>query len=454
MVPNLAEFIDRLSRSGQLRRIACEVDAELEIAAITRRVAHEAGPALMFENVRGHRTPVVTNLLGTEDRIRLAIGITNLEDAAKPNAEATGGWLDKLRGKGSEETSQPNLVRAAPCQQVVKLGRDVDLAEWPALRLWPAETASSITAGVLVTGDQMQSAAAVVLDRARLGIANATHVTERTPVALVLGGEPALSVVASPAARLLAGFDLASQWRKRGPDMVRCRTHDLLVPAEAEIVIEGFLEPTAMPAPPLSDETGYYAAATSLHAMEVTAVTHRTNPMFPAVVVSAPPNETSVVRGAIARWLRPMIEQAVPELVDYNLVTSAASGQFTVLSIRKQYAGQCRKVLAACWGAEVLMATKFVVVVDEGVNVTDVAAVLRAMGTHADPERDTIVWQGPTTVGNTQSASTVTRLGTSHLGIDATTKLPGEGAATSPLPLLDDPAMAELVAGRWKEYGL
>ncbi len=449
MVPNLAEFIDRLSRSGQLRRIACEVDAELEIAAITRRVAHDAGPALMFENVRGHRTPVVTNLLGTEDRIRLALGITNLDDAAKPTTEATGGWLDKLRGKSPAETSQPNLVRAAPCQQVVKLGRDVDLAEWPALRLWPAETARSITAGVLVIGDEMRSATAVVLDRAQLGIVAHSNLNDRTPATLVLGGEPALAVVASPAARLLAGFDLASQWRKRGPDMVRCRTHDLLVPAEAEIVIEGFLESAAITAPPLADETGYYSPTTSLHAMEVTAVTHRTNPMFPAVVVSAPPNETSVVRGVISRWLRPMIEQAVPELVDYNLVTSAASGQFTVLSIRKRYAGQGRKVLAACWGAEVLMATKFVVVVDEDVNVTDVAAVLRAVGTHADPERDTVVWQGPTTVGNTQSASTA-----AHLGIDATAKLPGEGAATSPLPLLDDPAMAELVAGRWKEYGL
>ncbi|HEX3871097.1 MAG TPA: UbiD family decarboxylase domain-containing protein, partial [Pirellulales bacterium] len=339
MLSNLGDFIDQLGRAGQLKRVACEVDAELEIAAITARVARDHGPALFFENVRGYRTPVVTNLFGTEERIRLALGVTKLDGALTPPTESQGGWLDKLRGKTpSAESHSPRVVRTAPCQQVVQLGRDVDLAEWPALRAWPAETRRSISAGLLVLpeGGQrvgMQSVAATILDRARLGVLGTIALDQRTPAAIVLGGEPALAVIASPTAQAFATSELAAHWRGRGPDVVACRTHDLLVPAEAEIVIEGFIDPAeTMPAPSVAAESGYYATSGSMHAMEVTAVTHRTNPIFPVVVISTPPCESSVVRSVVSRWLRATIEQAVPELVDYSLVTDAGPEQFAVVA--------------------------------------------------------------------------------------------------------------------------
>jgi 4-hydroxy-3-polyprenylbenzoate decarboxylase len=465
MIARLGDFIELLERGGQLVRIGCEVDSDQEIAAITARVAREGGPALFFENVQGRRTPVATNLLGSEERVRLALGVAKLDDVigllSKPAASPSG-WLARL--KGNEQGSQaPRVVKMAGCQQVVRLGRDVDLAAWPALRSWPGEAQPSITAGRLLTVDSSGepvtfAVTASIVDRAQLSLTidlplHAFQPKVRTPAAIVLGGEPAAAIFTSAAARPLAAFDLPAMLRNRGADLAKCRTHDVYVPAEAEIVIEGFVEPASaqQPASNLAAETGYYAPLSSAWPMEVTAITHRTNPIFPATVVAAPPSEASVIRGVIARWLRPLLAQAVPEMVDYHLPNDAGPHQFAVVSIRKTHAQQARKVMAACWGLEWLTLTKMLVVVDEHVDVRDGRAVLQAMGANVDGRRDVIPWQGPAWTGD--HAADDPNAGT-HVGIDATAKLPGESTRPWPARLVTDEAIAELVAKRWKEYGV
>jgi 4-hydroxy-3-polyprenylbenzoate decarboxylase len=472
---SLADFLEELEEAGELARVAAEVDAELEAAAASLRAAKAAGPAILFERVRGHHAPLVTNLLGAESRLCRALGVGSLEELADrlaPEAAPAAGWLERIKSglpfASAKESTK--TVRSGVCQQVVKLGRDVDLAEWPALRCWPLEKRRSITAGLLLTHDpehgnrRFESVALEIVDRAKLAVgwrrydAGLRHWEiyrrrgERMPVAVWIGADPALAVVAAaPLPAEADSFDFAALLRRRPLELVKCRSHELEVPAEAEIVIEGFIDPEARPEAcgPLGQADGRYHLPGQTWPLEVSAVTHRSNPVFAAAVPSAPPSEAGVIARAIERLWLPLVKQAVPELVGYTLVQEAGPYNLAVLSIRKTFPGQARKAAGAFWGLDAFMFVKVVVVVDADIDVRDYSKALLAAATNAAPGRDVFFQAGPPHPTGALSAA-----GGQLMGIDATAKLPEEHAGAWPERLAMSPEAVDQVRGRWSEYGL
>lgn len=472
---SLADFLEELERAGELARVSAEVDPELEAAAIAERVAKSGGPAVFFERLKGHHPPLVTNLLGTESRLSRALGVGSLEELADRlalEAAPAAGWLERIKSglpfASAKESTK--TVRSGVCQQVVKLGRDVDLAEWPALRYWPLEKRRSITAGLLVTHDpesgnrRFESVTLEIVDRAKLAVcwrrydAGLRHGEayrlrgEPMPVAIWIGADPALAVVAAaPLPAEADSFDFAALLRRRPLELVKCRSHDLLVPAEAEIVIEGLVdsEEPLVQCGPLGQADGRYRLPGEAWPLEVSAVTHRTNPVFAASVPAAAPSETGVIGRAIERLWLPLVKQAVPELVEYALVGEAGPYNLAVLSIRKTFPGQARKAAGAFWGLDAFMFVKLVVVVDGDVDVRDYSTVLLAAMTNASAGRDVFFQAGPPHPLDALAAA-----GGQLMGIDATTKLPEEHAGDWPQRLAMSQEAVDLIRGRWSEYGL
>ncbi len=491
----LADFLEELERDGELTRIAAEVDPRLEIAAITARVAGEGGPALFFERVSGHDLPVLTNLWGTQARICRALGISTL-DALVDRLHASalgqnGNWAARLSGRtGASETARTanvKLAKGGVCQQVVRLSSDVELAQLPALHSWPLEKHPTITAGQVFTRapDGADSSVAshplVILGANRLGVywheytAGHAHFEQcrqrgqRMPLAVALGGDPALACLAM--ATLPSETDalaLAAQLRPRPVEVVKCRTNELTVPADADIVIEGNIDPAEplVAVGPLAGTCGYYLPPRESPVMHVTAVTHRTNPVFVAMVNGLPPHEASELVKITERLLLPRLQAAIPELVDLCLPGRAGLHNFAVVSIRKRHAQQAHKVASAIWGTSDLMHTKFVVVVDEHVDVHCHQQVLRAIGANVHPGRDVFFHNGPRhpldhaaasiLVGDAIAASANggRATGAGAMGIDATAKLPQEHAGLRASLTESGPETIELLQRRWAEYGM
>lgn len=474
---SLADFVDALDQAGELARIRVEVDADLEIAAITERVAQQGGPALLFERARGHRPPVATNLLGTESRLCRALGLADLrqaEDLLERLTETTSTWLGKLRAPApSGEARQPvRSARGAPCQQVLKLGRDVDLGEWPALRCGPQEQTRWITAAQVMVCDpetgrrHVESAPLAVLDKNRLGIVwrpsqPGWRIRERCqadgqplPVAIWLGGATWLWALAAGS---LAGqedaYTFAASLRGKPLDVVACRTHAMEVPAEADVVLEGHLDAStaAEPSGVLARSNGHYSPSRPCWPLTISAVTHRTNPIFPAFVASRPPNEASVVSRALLRLALPLIRRSVPDVADVEWVSMAGWETVAVVSIKKRHPHQARRVAGALWGLDALMHASCLVLVDEHVAASQAGQVLLALGANVHPARDVFFQDGP--AHDWEHASPAVA-GGRLMGIDATEKLPAEHAGAWPALLTPDPQTLEKARARWAEYGL
>ena len=472
---SLADFLEELERAGELARVSVEVDPELEAAAITDRIAKSNGPAVFFERLKGHHPPLITNLFGTESRLCRALGVGSLEELADrlaPEAAPAAGWLERIKsGLPFAATKEPTkTVRSGACQQVVKLGRDVDLAEWPALRCWPLEKRRSITAGLLLTQDpeigvrKFEAVGLEIVERAKLAVcwrrydAGLRHWEayrrrgERMPVAIWIGADPALAVVAAaPLPAEADSFDFAALLRRRPLELVKCRAHELEVPAEAEIVIEGFVDPEeqSLACGPCGQADGRYRPPSEAWPLAVTAVTHRTNPVFAARVPAAPPSEAGVIGRATERLWLPLVKQSVPELADYALVEEAGPHNLAVLAIRKTFPGQARKAAGAFWGLDAYMFVKLVVVVDADIDVRDHRRVLLAAAANAAPGRDVFFQSGPPRPDDPLSAG-----GNQLMGIDATIKLPGEQAENQSEKLAMNQETVDLIRSRWSEYGL
>ena len=496
----MADFLEDLGHGGGLIRVEAEVDPILEAAEITARVAAGGGPALLFGSVKGHEIPLLTNLLGGESRILRALGASSLEEvagriAALARPAEPEGWFDRLKTAPHVAvlgSLPPRRVKAGPCQQVVRLGRDVDLGVLPALQSAPGEAGRAITAAMLVTADPDSHQPAggrfdlQVLAPARLAVCWAAHDeparlaaeyrrrNQAMPLAIVLGGDP--TVLLAACAPLPPGVDpctLAGLLRQKPLDTVACRSVDLAVPAEAEIVLEGQIDPAEPPqtAGPLVTPLGHYSVPQPAPVMHVTAITHRANPIFPAVVstriassrrtqlplrlprdgAEAPSYELCVTDRALARIFLPLVKLAIPELVDYDLPAFAAARHWLSVSIQKTYAGQARRVANALWGQRQFMFAKMLVVVDEDVDVHDHAAVLAAIAENVHPGRDTFVAQGPSDPFDPAAVPDV--LG-HRMAIDATAKLPAEHGASQPPRAEMSPVVRQLVDGRWPQYGL
>lgn len=489
---HLSDYLAQWHDVKELVRVAVEVSPVGEIAAITDRVCRtsENSPALLFGNVRGYSMPVVTNLLGGPRRISSAFGVPALEDISRRIDD----WLSVALPRGIvgtwsllprlAELAQwpPTLVKNGPCQQVVRLGRDVNLAELPALTVWPSDVGPSIAGGQIHTRSPMsempQTGEAVTSYRhvcvAPLQVVGRdgllVHADEQSefrallaqfqtraqqmPVAIALGGDPLTCIAANaplPArtdALVLAGF-----LRNKPVELVAARSVPLEVPANAEIVIEGFIDPQSAwePAGSLGRETGFESLQESLPLVRVTAITHRSNAVFPAIVPAAAPAENHWLNRASERLMLPIAKLWIPELVDWRLPFAGATRHVVFVSIRKTFAQQARKVMHALWSLPRIATAKLLLLVDADVDLRDENAVWSQVAAHMDPAQDLVLWDGP--ADWLDHATTVRGVGR-KLGIDATHKTSREAGLERPRPLSWTPDIEDLLRSRWAEYGI
>lgn len=489
---HLADWLTQWHDLRELVRVSAEVDAVHEIAAITDRLRSDlGGPAVLFDHVRGQTTPVVTNLLGSPRRLSATFGVSSLDGLSQRIDD----WLSISLPRGKLDTwkllprlaelSQwpPTVVKTGVCQQVVKLGRDVNLAELPVLTMWPGDAAPTITWGQLHTkspeaettgteseGDARRLICVVPVEvRGRDGLFIHGDETselwsslveyglrgQQMPVAVVLGGDPITSVASwAPLPGRTDPLVFAGFLRNRPVELVAARSVPLTVPASAEIVIEGFVDPQAAfeSAGPISRETGFFGPSESLPLMRVTAITHRANPVFPAMVPGTAPSESHWLDRACERLLLPLGRLWIPELVEWRWPFAGAGRHIVFASIRKTYAQQARKVMHALWSLPRAATAKMLVVVDDDVDVRDDNAVWSSVAAHADPARDLILWDGP--ADPLDHATAVRGVGR-KLGMDATRKLPSEsGAARVVQPLRWTAEIEQRLQSRWPEFGL
>jgi len=497
MIGDLADFVALLERRGQLRRIPVPVSPELEVAEITDRIskgpAHE-NLALLFERVDGSAMPVLVNAFGSAERMAWALGVERLDELGERVAKLLdmnlgGGFAERLRKLGSlidVARAGPRRVDQAPCQEVVET-QAPSLAGLPVLRCWPGDAGRFITLPCVFTRDPVKGTRNVgmyrlqVFDERTLGMHWQTHkggaehhywsevlgagssrgcavdaarLRTRMPVAIALGGDPALIYAAS--APLPPGIDevLFAGWlRGGGIEMARCRTIDLEVPARAEIVLEGWVDPRERRLEgPFGDHTGYYSLAREYPVFHLTAVTRRARPIYPTTLVGRPPQEDYWLGKATERLFLPIVRMMLPEVVDMNMPAEGVFHNLVIVSIRKRYPGQARKVMTALWGMGLMMLAKTIVVVSEHVNVHDLSEVAwRATG-NIDPKRDLVLLEGP--MDDLDHAALRHRFG-GKLGLDATEKGPLDDV-TQPWPdeIVMSEEIRERVTRRWKDYGL
>jgi 4-hydroxy-3-polyprenylbenzoate decarboxylase len=482
---NLQELAALLEKRGQLKRIGARVSRDLEISEIVDRVAK--GPAaqnvaLLFEQVDGFDMPLLINAFGSAERMACALGVARLDELGERLArlldlKMPGTFAEKLKKLGSLidiAKAGPRRVSTAPCQEFVETARP-SLADIPALRCWPGDGGRYITLPGVFTRDPRTGARNVgmyrlqVIDDQTLGMHWQTHkggaehqrvageagpaASARMPVAIVLGGDPAMIYAAS--APLPPGVDevvFAGWLRGSGVEMVSCRTVDLEVPAEAEIVLEGYVDPGERRLEgPFGDHTGYYSLARDYPVFHLTAVTRRARPIYPATLVGRPPQEDYWLGKATERLFLPIIKLMLPEVVDMNMPAEGVFHNLVIVAIRKRYPGHARKVMSALWGMGLMMLAKTIVVVSDHVNVHDLSEVAwRATG-NIDPRRDLMLIDGP--MDDLDHAALRHRFG-GKLGIDATEKGPLDDVGQ---PWPDEIRMTEeiraLVTRRWKDYG-
>ena len=480
---DLREFVAHLEKIGQLRRVSAPVSRDLEITEITDRVSKgpDAGNvALLFENVEGFSMPVLINAFGSPTRMAAALGVERLDDLSARVAKLLdlrmpGSLFDKLRRLGDLfdlAKAGPKRVRSAPCQEVVETG-EPSLAGLPVLRCWPADGGRYITLPMVFTRDPVTRARNVGMYRLQVyddrtlgmhwqihkGSAEHQRVAEergggRMEVAIALGGDPI--AIYSGSAPLPPGVDemVFSGWlRGAGVPMVACKTVDLEVPAEAEIVLEGWVDPAERRVEgPFGDHTGYYSLAREYPVFHLQALTRRKSPIYPTTIVGRPPQEDYWLGKATERIFLPIIRMMLPEVVDMNMPAEGVFHNLVIVSIRKRYPGQARKVMYALWGLGLMMLAKNVLIVSEHVDVQNLSEVAwRATG-NVDPKRDLVLVDGP--MDDLDHSALRHRFG-GKLGIDATEKTEADGIGQPwPDEILMSPEVRERVTRRWTEYGL
>lgn len=459
------------------------------------------GKALVFENAEGSEIPVAINTFGSYWRVNKALGTESLDALAervqqlvKPEIPTT--LLEKMKRLPDlikMASFPPKVVKAGICQEVVLEGDRADLNKLPLIQCWPLDgdissgqisthaeakldslkgTGRYITLGGIhtrhpATGERNIGMYRVQLFSERLCAMHwhmhhdgARHFREfqrrgeKMPLAIALGGESVLPYAAT--APLPPGIEellFAGFLNGGGIELVQCKTIDLQVPANSEIVIEGFVHPTEkLMEGPFGDHTGFYSLADWYPAFRVTAITHRRDPIYPTTIVGKPPMEDYFLGKATERIFLPLLKMLIPDIIDYSLPISGVFHNCAFVKIRKEYPYQARRVMHSIWGAGQMSFTKFIVVVDEHVNVHDEQDVLFQLFSNCDPQRDSEIVHGPVDI--LDHASPDMGAG-SKIGFDATAKIAGEGRVrTWPKELVMDQKTRELVTRKWKEYGL
>ncbi|ODC02211.1 3-octaprenyl-4-hydroxybenzoate decarboxylase [Terasakiispira papahanaumokuakeensis] len=455
---DLRDFMAQLEARGLLKRVTQEVDPHLEMTEIGDRVLRAGGPAILFENPKGHDTPVLINLFGTPERVAMGMGeeeVSSLREIGKllaflkepdPPKGLKDAW-EKLPIFKKALSMGPKVVRKAPCQEVVEEGDAVDLTRLPIMHCWPEDAAPLVTWALVVTQGQEGGRENLGIYRQQLLGRNQLimrwlahrggaldfqqwcrdHPGERFPVSVALGADPATILGAvTPVPDTLSEYAFAGLLRGSRTELVKCLGNELRVPASAEIVLEGYIEPGEVaPEGPFGDHTGYYNEVDEFPVFTVERITRRQDAIYHSTYTGRPPDEPAVLGVALNEVFVPILQKQFPEIVDFYLPPEGCSYRMAVVSMRKQYAGHAKRVMMGVWSfLRQFMYTKFVIVVDEDVNTRDWQDVIWAITTRMDPARDTVMVDN-TPIDYLDFASPVSGLG-SKMGLDATNKWPGE----------------------------
>ena len=483
---DLRDFITQLESRGLLKRIDYPVSPYLEMTAVSDRVLRSAGPALLFTNAAHYKMPVLTNLFGTVDRVALGMGeesITALREigtllAALKEPEPPKGFKDafsKLPLLKQALNMAPKYVSSAECQTQVWEKDEVDLTLLPIQTCWPGDVAPLITWGMVTTKGPNQVRENMGIYRQQLLSKNKlimrwlshrggaldyqawqqVYPDERFPVAVTLGADPATILAAvTPVPDTLSEYAFAGLLRGERTRLTRCIGSDLHVPASAEIILEGYLEPgSEAPEGPFGDHTGYYNEVQSFPVFTVERITHRNNPIYHSTYTGRPPDEPAILGVALNEVFIPLLQKQFPEIVDFYLPPEGCSYRLAVVTIKKQYPGHAKRIMMAVWSfLRQFMYTKFVIVCDEDIDARNWQDVVWAMTTRMDPSRDTVLIEN-TPIDYLDFASPVSGLG-SKMGMDATSKWSGETQREWGKPIVMDEEILKKVNGYWSSLGL
>ena len=488
---DLRDFIAQLETRGELKRVTVEIDTRLEMTEICDRVLRAGGPAILFEKPKGQSMPVLANLFGTPRRVALGMGqesVEALRDVGRllaylkepePPKGLKDAW-DKLPVLKQVLNMSPRIVSSAPCQEVVWEGADVDLSRLPIQHCWPGDVAPLITWGLTVTRGPAKPRQNLGIYRQQVIGRNKVimrwlahrggaldfrdHCLQSPgqpfPVAVVLGCDPATILGAvTPVPDNLSEYQFAGLLRGAKTELVKClgslqAKADLQVPASAEIVLEGYIDPaeTALEGP-YGDHTGYYNEQSTFPVFTIERICMRRNPIYHSTYTGKPPDEPAMLAVALNEVFVPLLQRQYPEIVDFYLPPEGCSYRLATVSIRKQYPGHAKRVMFGIWSfLRQFMYTKFIIVVDDDIDVRDWKEVIWAMTTRVDAARDTLIAEN-TPIDYLDFASPVAGLG-SKMGIDATSKWPGETTREWGRPIVMDAEVKARVDALWGELGL
>ena len=473
---DLRDFMAQLEKMGELKRVGVPVSPHLEMTEVCDRTLRAAGPALLFEQPTGHSIPVLGNLFGTPRRVALGMGADDVGELRKighvlarlKEPEPPKGFKD-IMGMGSLVKAvwdmAPKEVRGAPCQEIVWEGQDVDLGRLPIQHCWPGDIAPLITWGLVITKGPNKvimrwlAHRGGALDFREHALA---HPGQPYPVAVALGADPATILGAvTPVPDSLSEYQFAGLLRGQRTVLTKAIGSELRVPASAEIVLEGNIYPDANHPSgfehamegPYGDHTGYYNEQDSFPVFTIDRITMRRDPIYHSTYTGKPPDEPAVLGVALNEVFIPLLQKQFSEITDFYLPPEGCSYRMAVVQMKKQYAGHAKRVMFGVWSfLRQFMYTKFIVVVDEDVNVRDWKEVIWAITTRVDPTRDTVMVDN-TPIDYLDFASPISGLG-SKMGIDATNKWPGETNREWGTPIAMTPEVKARIDNLWGELGM
>ncbi|MFZ7174087.1 4-hydroxy-3-polyprenylbenzoate decarboxylase [[Pasteurella] aerogenes] len=483
---NLRDFIALLEERGELKRISQEIDPYLEMTEISDRTLRAGGPALLFENPKGFDMPVLCNLFGTPKRVAMGMGqedVSALRDVGKLLAflkepEPPKGFKDlwSTLPQYKQVLNMPTKVLSkADCQQQVLSGDEVDLYKLPIMQCWKDDVAPLVTWGLTITKGPHKKRQNLGIYRQQLIGKNKlimrwlshrggaldfqdwkqTNQGQPFPVSVALGADPATILGAvTPVPDSLSEYAFAGLLRGNKTEVVKSVSNELEVPASAEIVLEGYIDPqeTALEGP-YGDHTGYYNEQDYFPVFTVTHITMRRDPIYHSTYTGRPPDEPAVLGEALNEVFIPILQKQFPEIVDFYLPPEGCSYRLAIVTMKKQYAGHAKRVMMGVWSfLRQFMYTKFVIVCDDDVNVRDWKDVIWAITTRCDPARDTTLVEN-TPIDYLDFASPVAGLG-SKMGIDATNKWAGETQREWGVPITKDPTVTKKIDEIWDSLGI
>lgn len=473
---DIQDFMNVLDRNGLLKKISAEVNCELEITEITDRVSKQNGPALLFENVKGSKYPVLINAFGSFERLSLALEVNKLDDIADVIVDLMDvsnyiGLIDKIKSIPKLARLArvfPKKVDRAPCQEVVE---EADISTLPVLKCWPLDGGRFITLPLVITKDPETGLQNMGMYRLQVYDKNTTgmhwHLHKdgreiyekykkmggRMPVSVALGCDPATIYSATaPLPKEIDEMIFSGFLRKSPLEIVKCKTNDIFVPANAEFILEGYVDVDELREEgPFGDHTGYYSLKDMYPVFHIECITRKKNPVYPATVVGKPPMEDCYLGKATERIFLPLLKIMCPEIVDINFPLEGVFHNCVIVSIKKRYPGHAKKVMHSLWGMGQMMYTKMIIIVDENINPHDLSTVAWKVFNNIDAARDVVIVEGP--LDALDHASPLSHYG-HKMGIDATKKWTSEGHLREwPDDIEMTQEIKSLVNRRWREYG-